>query len=325
MSRKDKTPRSVPKTNGLHANSMPPGSISERTVHMTRPPSMPEAPKKPKIMIGVPCYGGNILLPCANGLINLCLSLHSSGIPFVKHFLGNESLVTRARNRIANDFLESDCSHLLFIDADVGFRPDDAAVMVRGDWDVCVGAYPMKTMCWEAVHKAVVDGHPAAHLAELGALYAVNPTTETLAGDGQVKVYEKNGGSFVEVMDGATGFMLIRRNVLERMRDEHRDELAYLADYDPCHGKTHFMFFQAERDPVAIAAHQPARYLSEDYAFCRRWQSMGGRVYLSIKSQLTHTGTWTFEGDVGRLFTEHPPARAAETHAVAVEMVAPAT
>ena len=44
------------------------------------------------------------------------------------------------------------------------------------------------------------------------------------------------------------------------------------------------------------------RYLSEDYAFCRLWQKIGGRIYADINSPLTHWGTFAFKGHVGTRF-----------------------
>jgi hypothetical protein len=293
---------------------------------MRRPPSLAASPPRPKIMVGLPAYNSDVKLTCVNGLINLFTSLASSGIETDREFLGNESLVPRARNRIANRFLETDCTHLLFVDADVGFRPKDVAKLLHADVDVIVGAYPMKDVGWEAVAQAVRDGHPPSHLPELGALYAVNVQYKDVA-TGQVDVHEKNGCRYIEVLEGATGFMLLKREALERFVAHYRDEHAfrYVCDDALNAGKTHYKIFHADVDPLALQQGEVGRYLSEDYHFCRKWQMMGGAIHLCLECQLTHMGSYIFRGDVGRLFTEDKPVVSAEqaNGEFPVEMVEP--
>lgn len=293
---------------------------------LTRPPALSASHIRPKPFIAVPAFGAAVTLPCVNGLLNLMLSLQASGITFEREFLGNESLIPRARNRLVARFLETDCTHLLFIDADVGFKPKDASLLFRADLDVIVGAYPMKDVGWAAVAQAVKDGHPPEHLAELGGLYAVNVKVAD-ARSGQIEVYEKNGTRYVEVLDAATGFMLIKRSCIEAFIDHYRSEIAYRADYGEYAGKTHHNVFGVGLDPTAPPGELPG-YLSEDYHFCRKWQQMGGKVHLAIDAQLSHTGVHIFEGDVGRLFlmtpVEQNGASAAPPDAQ-VELVSPST
>jgi hypothetical protein len=188
---------------------------------------------------------------------------------------------------------------LLFVDADVGgFDAETVATMYRAPLDVVAGACPMKAIQWEEVAKAVKAGSKVEDLPASGARYAVRPR----ARDGKVEILQaSNGARFIRVEDAGTGFMMIRRDAIERFIAHYRAEIEYVADYPPM-GETHHMVFQADRDPLALKEGRPARYLGEDYWFCRKWQMMGGEVHLLLDAKLTHTGTYRFEGDMSKRF-----------------------
>ena len=102
--------------------------------------------------------------------------------------------------------------------------------------------------------------------------------------------------------DCPTGFMLIKRNVFEKMIEKIGDQIKYINDLPTTTEdglsvkidiKEQYAFFNAEIDP------KTKRYLSEDYLFCKRWvEDCNGEIYIDTKSQLTHTGTWSFRGDL---------------------------
>jgi hypothetical protein len=293
-----------------------------------------------KLFVGVPCYGGMLSCVTAHGLLELYVSLHASGVPSQTPYLvANESLVTRARNRIVAEFLKSDCSHLFFVDADIGFTPTDFQSLARGDFDVVGGAYPMKGINWRKIVELVKAGCPAEELATRSGFYATNPTTADLA-NGTISVIRKNGGRFAEVQDVPTGFLLIKRAALVSYIEHYADEIAYTADYAPNAGETHYDVFGVGLDPATSkegrirqlvrtlvdasrdgrdtrsivdaidrVTAEPAtavRYLSEDYYFSRRWQAMGGRTFVSLDCKLSHLGVYLFPGDVGAGLTALP-------------------
>jgi hypothetical protein len=285
-----------------------------------------------KLFIGVPCYGGMVSHLTARGLISLGMSLHASGVPYEEtNFIANESLVTRARNRIVANFLKTDCTHLLFIDADIGFTAGDVDALTRGGFDVVGGVYPMKVIDWRRVADLVKAGCDPGDLAERAGLYTANATASDIQ-EGTVTVIRKNGRRYVEVQDVPTGFLLIKRAALVAYIDRYRDEIAYVADYAPYTGQIHFDVFGVGLDPMtskdgrqrvlmqallesvraggdtreiveridALKAEPPAaRYLSEDYHFSRRWQAMGGRTFVALDCKLSHVGMHVFPGDVG--------------------------
>ena len=107
---------------------------------------------------------------------------------------------------------------------------------------------------------------------------------------------------FIEVMDGPTGFMLIKRDVFVRMANVY-PELKFVPDQhiNQSHDKEfeyhktsdwNYTFFDTMIEP------KTKRYLSEDYAFCRLWQNMGGKIYADILSGMTHYGNYAFRGNV---------------------------
>ena len=82
----------------------------------------------PKLHIATPMYGGNCTAGYASSMLNL-----SRVMPYEHNFVTNESLVTRARNMLTHNFLSTDCTHMLFIDADVAFDPQGIVKMVESD------------------------------------------------------------------------------------------------------------------------------------------------------------------------------------------------
>jgi len=253
-----------------------------------------------KIFIGTPCYGGMITADYFKSCLQLTALAATKKIEIQFGTIGNESLVTRARNTLVQLFMdEKKYSHLLFIDADIAFNPEIVFRMLDLDKEVVTGVYPRKTIDWRKVKKRILDNNditiPELHAASLE--YNLNVKNPE-------KIEVKNG--FIEVLDGATGFMLIKRQVFEKMAKACPD-LKFKSDQhlnDP-HDKTfnyhdtsdwNYAFFDTMIDP------ESKRYLSEDYAFCRLWQKIGGKVYADITSGMTHYGNYAFKGNVATQF-----------------------
>ena len=253
-----------------------------------------------KIFIGTPCYGGMITADYFKSVLQLTALAATKKIELQFGTIANESLVTRARNTLVQLFMdEPQYTHLLFIDADIAFNPEAVFRMLDLDEDVVTGVYPQKTIDWTRVKKKTQQ-NPNISESELLAsslrynLNVKNPN----------RVEVNNG--FIEVMDGATGFMLIKRDVFIKMA-KHYPHLRFKSDQhlgDP-HDKTfgyhdtsdwNYAFFDTMIDPDS------KRYLSEDYAFCRLWQKIGGKIYADIASGMTHFGNYTFRGNVGTQF-----------------------
>ena len=258
-----------------------------------------------KIFIGTPCYGGMISVNYFESCLRLMseCSLNKVGLQFGT--IGNESLVTRARNTLVQLFMDHlDYTHLLFIDADIGFSERTVMRMLELDEEVVTGVYPRKTIDWTKVIRKVKEKPDIKENELLASSLQYNLNVKN-----PEHVEVKKG--FIEVLDGATGFMLIKRQVFEKMAKAY-PELKFKSDQplNDTHDKTfnyhdnsnwNYAFFDTTIEP------ETKRYLSEDYAFCRLWQKIGGTVYADITSGLTHYGTYAFKGNVGTQFL--PPKK----------------
>ena len=232
-----------------------------------------------KIFIGTPCYGGQCTKQYAGSLLNFHSQAHKKGVEMVLDTTENESLITRARNLTVARFMnKDDCSHLLFIDADINFDAQTIFDAIDADEDVVVSPYPKKKINWENGAKAVKEGK-TDKLNRLTSELVVNMKSSAM------KIHKDK---YVDVLDGATGFMLIKKHVFQQMIDKH-PELKCKNDHSANAAiKDYYCLFDCLIDPDS------KRYLSEDYAFCRRWQMMGGSIKLNIESTLGHVGTVPF-------------------------------
>ena len=238
-----------------------------------------------ELYVATPCYGCKMNAAFAACLLQLQGECMRAGISMACQLLGNESLVQRARNILVEQFYQSNAKFLLFLDADLAFSPkmilDRLLPFARTHPnDIVTGIYPKKSYNWtqlkadskEPVQSQVVD-------------FNINIVKK----DAVVE----NG--FVEVLDSATGCMLIPRTVVEKLREHYREELVCVNDINPGKHpvKEYVAIFDCMIDPDS------RRYLSEDYALCRRMQQMGtGKIYADIASSMCHIGTHTYSGDI---------------------------
>ena len=256
--------------------------------------------RQTKFFIATPCYGGALTEPYFRSTIKMMTFFNSHQIPLAFGTIANESLVTRARNVLVAYFLQSNYDRLLFIDADIEFKVEDVLKLYAHDKDVVVGAYPKKGVNWQRIKqatsgapdKAMSDGEVAA----FGSDYAVN--FKFLNRDAKTIAIE-NGA--VKLHDAGTGFMMIKREAILKMIEAY-PELAYNNDLnigDELKGKF-YALFDTMIDPV------DRRYLSEDYTFCRRWQEMGGDIWLDPSISLNHFGSFCFVGNPAAIIQMQP-------------------
>jgi GT2 family glycosyltransferase len=203
-------------------------------------------------------------------------------MPFRFGTLTNESLVARARNKLVRLFLQTDCSHLVFIDADIEFSVDSVFALLDADKDVVTGAYPMKTV----LLNNLVD-KPGMSLKDIElavAHYVVNVKfkDEQARDDRKVDIVD----GLVELLDAGTGFMCIKREVIEKMMEAY-PETKYYTQTDTG-SEEYYALFDTMIDD--------GRYLSEDYTFCRRWQKIGGKIWMHPKVTLNHMGSYLYRG-----------------------------
>ena len=225
------------------------------------------------IFFATPCYGGMVTDQFFLSMFRTSQTFMQHGINFRITTLRNESLITRGRNILTAMFLESDCSHLMFIDADIEYQADDLLRMMAYDKPIMAAAYPKKALPIQ---------------------YAIN---FKFINQEKKQIRIENGA--VEVLDASTGFFLVKREVVEKMMQAY-PELHYRNDsnIDEKFNKYCYSFFDTIHDP------EDNRYLSEDYTFCRRWQKLGGEIWLDPNTKLNHVGTHSFEGDVTKIIQQ---------------------
>lgn len=246
---------------------------------------MTNFPARPHIVVATPCFGGNVTSLYTHSLLGLqrvCLELK---IDVSFKLLGGDSLITRARNLAVQQFLAmQEATHLLFIDADIGFLPEQALALLAADKDVCGAIYPLKRLDWQRIRD-----HANAGVKDLQAS-TLNYVVDLLGPLAMPPTEE-----FFKVAHLGTGFMMIKRHVFAAMA-AHYPETRYRAT----HLAMNMAASQTEAHALFDCIIDPDSgvYLSEDYTFCKRWIAMGGEIWAHAKSRLTHIGTHAFEGDL---------------------------
>lgn len=288
-----------------------------------------------KLFVAAPMYGGQCAGMFARSVADLSALCTHYGIQVRFYFMFNESLITRARNYCADEFLRSGDTHLMFIDSDIGFNANDVIALLalqsenpdEDEYDILAGPYPKKCISWEkikvAVDKGFADSDPQ-NLEKYVGDYVFNP-----AGGQTAIPLDKP----VEVLEAGTGFMMIRRNTFEKFQEAYPQQ-----SYKPDHVRTEhfdgsreiFAFFDTpidgkraninnelktflEKNPNAshdeilkfvvdpnngVIKDYSKRYLSEDYMFCQWVRNAGMKVWFCPWMQLQHVGMYVFGGSL---------------------------
>ena len=278
-----------------------------------------ETLRKRKLFVATPMYGGMCNGMYTKSSVDLGKMCQAYEIENKFFYLFNESLITRARNYCVDEFLRGEYTHLMFIDSDIGFDPNDVLSLLalsdpEEDEDtrkeIMCGPYPKKVIAWEKVKRAVDKGYADENPGELERFvgdYVFNPADDQT----EIKLDEP-----VAVLEGGTGFMMIQRNVFEKF------EKAYPKfRYKPDHNRSdHFdgsRYIHAFFDTIIDndqwmgkgKSEGSDRYLSEDYMFCQLCQKIDIKTFLCPWMKLQHIGTYVFNGnlpDMGALeFAAH--------------------
>jgi len=216
--------------------------------------------KTTRVHFCMPCYGGQLTEQTFMSYIKWANTARQLGLDWTVETMTNESLISRARNTLTAKFLHTkESTHLMFVDADIGWEPWHLLVMLDAQKDVIGGLYPMKSL----PVKWCVNGLPG--------------------------FVEKPEDPLIEVTKTGTGFMLIKREVFEKL-DQHpavrpfNNDIGLPPELNP-YMKTYF-----------DTAVRENRYYSEDWTFCENWRDLGGQVFVDKRVLLRHTGTYVFDG-----------------------------
>jgi hypothetical protein len=292
--------------------------------------------QKRRLFVAVPMYGGQCAGMFTRSIADLSAICTKYNIPLQLFFLFNESLITRARNYCVDEFMRSEATHLMFIDSDIGFNPQDviALLAMQSDesaYDVIGGPYPKKCISWEkikqAVDKGMADENPN-NLEKYVGDYVFNPK----GGQREIPINQP-----VEVLEIGTGFMMVRRKTFEdyqkvyphlwykpdHVRTEHFDGTREIMAYFDCvidraygqedmhkliqelasDGNTEVLVKRAQEMLQLEKTIASKRYLSEDYMFCYNVQKAGMKVWFCPWMQLQHVGSYIFGGSLADLAT----------------------
>ena len=213
-----------------------------------------------KLMMAIPCYDGKVNIKTAFAIAQLVPRLDKMGVQITLVHLSGCSIITKARNKLVANFMDSECTDLLFVDADVVINVDAVTrlLALSTDRDIVAGTYPRRATDAKFFLDFYLDEHNQLE-------------------------FDENGLMRVESV--ATGFMLIRRHVLENLIEAH-PEWEYKGDGD---GDVEYAVFD-----FAIV---DGNYIGEDYLFCRRAREAGFKVYLDPMISLPHIGTQEFTRD----------------------------
>lgn len=252
---------------------------------------------KTNTLLATPCFGGQVTEGYFRSMLDLCHLLDAASINHSVFTISNESLVTRARNSIVARFLGNpEYTHLMFIDADISFQPLAFLRLLAAKRQVVGGCYPSKTINWERALSIVNKANGIVKPADMAARsleYVMNIRLERREGIPEPVV--RIEGDFLLSECVGTGFLLIERTVFDRMIGKY-PEAQYTNDVEGYSGQrmsnNYWTFFDTMVEPAT------KRYLSEDYAFCRKWTACGGEIWVDLRSRLTHIGSHKFQGDL---------------------------
>lgn len=239
------------------------------------------------LLVATPCYGGMVSQIYMQSVLALTVEAHRIGLPLGLALLGQDALITRSRNTLTARFLESAATHLLFIDADIGFTPDDALSLLARDEDVIGALYPLRGHVWDdSTRRFISRGEPLA--------------TAPLRYVGDV-IGPPNERGLQRARYAGTGFLMISRMAIERMVSAYPETRCMHSHVAGEPAREVHALFDCVIDP------ETRDYLSEDFAFCARWRALGGEIWLDPSIRLVHAGMSEFVGS--------PALRAARANA----------
>ena len=213
------------------------------------------------VWIAIPAYTGQIHLATMRSLLTDILALKDAGHAYTVYDECGHALIGDCRGIIVANFLASDADTLVFVDSDVCWEAGGLVKLVNHPVDMVAGIYR---------HRKDPETYPVSWLLDRDELQA-DPATGLL-----------------EVEAVPAGFVKMSRKMLERMVGQYTDT-EFLAEQAP-DSKAWALF-----DPYRVGKHK----MGEDYAFCRRWKDIGGKVWIDPEIRMGHIGYKTFDGHLG--------------------------
>jgi len=253
--------------------------------------------KTPKLYILTPCYGSVCYVNYVRCIMATKELLDKFNIPMSIEFCRNDSLVSRARNNlVAKAMNDPNCTHIMFIDADITWDPIDILKLFLSDKCLCGGIYPLKHYYWEKLTKE--DNVVKKWIDKKNESQFNSTVSDEMAIQYNLLKYNINyidsvlniEANLAKVKHLATGFMMFKREVIEKMgkaypRTKYTDDVGFLSGTENDYAYALF-----------DCGVQDDHYFSEDWMFCHRWTQMGGNIYVNVGINLVHTGNEDFNG-----------------------------
>ena len=243
--------------------------------------------KNRKIFVATPCYNGTVHVKFMQSIMNLQILLLKHNIIMEFFSIPFDSLIPRARNACCTRFMQSqDSTHLMFIDADIEFNPYHVVKMLNEDKDVIGGCYSKKAVDFDMLYKNFNKFDNKLQLLQSAGKYAFNFKPQQ---------HHKVENGVIEVLDAPTGFLMIKKCVIEEMMEKY-PEYEYKNDVGPYNVSASDRFFDLFPSQI-FEDNGMKRYLSEDYGFCRLWQKLGGKIFIDLTVELNHIGQFVYHGN----------------------------
>ena len=238
--------------------------------------------QRPMVFIATPCFGGLVSSHYMLSVVGLMHHAAQVGYDAALALLGHDALITRGRNTLVAQFLATpQATHMLFIDADIKFDPQQVTAMLQFNQDLVAGIYPLKVINW---------GEPGMRRARNGE--ALESAPLEYVGDLCSGEELERRGRFATGLWCGGGFMLIKREAILRMIEAYPESrYKKVHAYGNAGTDENYLLFDCFVDKTTGV------YISEDFGFCQKWRDIGGKVWLDTEGQLTHVGLYNFQGD----------------------------
>ena len=240
---------------------------------------------KQSIFVGTPCHS-EVSIHYTQSVLELQKYCMQNKIN-VMFQLFKSSLVTQGRNLCVSAFLQSKCTHLLFVDSDICFKPESAKHLLDSDKDVISIPYPLKDMCWDKALTYMKEDK----------IKTVEDLSSKAFNRYPMRVPKADhitlDNNCIEVTHSSTGFMMIKRSVFDKMKKKYPNKV--INQDTLINGKLQktpemWNFFDTLHNP------EDKTYLGEDFAFCKLWKDIGGKCHAYINDYITHVGEHSYTG-----------------------------
>lgn len=223
-----------------------------------------------RLFIATPCYM-QVSPRYTLSAIRTAETLRGYGIPYT-WTIGHDADISRRRNVEIARFMaaQPECSHLMMIDADLGWQPESVIRLLASKHEVCCGVYPRKD---DPLKKMRFPFNPI-YLDEQGTVECCTRT------------------GFISIGDAPAGFLLIARTAVEKLIAAYPEQKGTLAEelrYGPEENFSYDLF---------VRGMFQGQYITEDYGFSRLWRAIGGKIWADPEAVFQHEGMHCWEGSL---------------------------